>query len=63
MNSLLGGGKWGAGGGKWGKGGGKWGKRGKEVGIRGAGSGECLPPLSTPSVYTRHSQKYSGLLS
>ena len=31
-----------------GKGGGKWGKGGG-VGVRGEGSGECLPPLSTPS--------------
>ena len=37
------------GGGKWGKGGGKWGKKGREVGVRGEGSGECLPPPSTPS--------------
>ena len=28
--------------------GGQWGKGGREVGVRGEGSGECLPPLSTP---------------
>ena len=26
------------------------GERGREVGVRGEGSGECLPPLSTPSL-------------
>ena len=34
------------------------GERGKEVGVRGEGSGECLPPLSTPSrrlTYCRQS--------
>ena len=37
-----------------GKGGEKWGKRGREVGVRGEGSGECLPPLSTSSLYEQH---------
>ena len=35
-----------------GKGGGKWGEGGREVGKKGEGSGECLPPLSTPSNVT-----------
>ena len=31
--------------------GGKWGQRGMEVGGKGEGSGEWVPPLSTPSPW------------
>ena len=48
---CLGEGSGGKGGGKWGKGGRGVGEKGEGSGGKGEGSGECLPPLSTPSLY------------